>query len=355
MSMNLLARIGLKVGIGTAVAALAISAALPAQAVSSPGWRRVDTVHFGAASTYSQFSAVAALSSNLAWAVGGRGEGGGVPRAYRWTGNGWKASSLPTGLQGELNEISAPSANDVWAVSDQSGFIVHYNGSKWSTATKRFTGDGELTGVTAFSPTNVWVFGGPGASAGYGTWRYNGKTWTKGVRATKLGIEMASAVSPKNMWAIGAVAAGDDSVFHYTGTWTQAKASALSGLQFSDILAQTGTDVWATASLQANGFTSYLIHRSSSGWRRFAVPWPVSVGQLTTDGSGGFWLTAFGKAGAAWVLHRSAAGQWTRKLLVSSGFVTGVARMPGTTSVWATGSADTATGANAVIWADGPV
>jgi hypothetical protein len=338
------------------VAALAISAAVPAFAASSPGWRRVDTVHFGAAGTPSEFAAIAPLSSSLAWAGGGLGDGGGVPRAYRWTGSAWKASALPTGLQGPIERISAQSGTDIWAIGGNTqgtsgGYIVHYNGSKWSTS-KRFAGFGELTGVTAFGPSNVWVFGGPGASPGFGTWQYNGTTWTEAATATSLGIVSASAVSPANMWAIGSVMVGGDSIFHYTGTWTQAKASALSGLEFGDILAKSATNVWATAH---GGTKAYLVHRTPSGWTRIAVPWPVNLTGITTDGQGGFWLTAFGSSGAALVLHRSAAGNWTRTSLAQSGFASGIARIPGTTSLWATGDVNTSSGSNAVIWADGRV
>jgi hypothetical protein len=274
-----------------------------------------------------------------------------VPRAYRWTGSAWKASALPTGLQGPIERISAPSGKDIWAVGGTGGYILHYNGSKWTTS-KRFTGFGELSGVTAFGPSNVWVFGGSGAFPGFGTWRYNGKTWTEAVTASNLGIESASAVSPKNMWAIGSVMVGGDSIFHYTGTWSQVKASALSGLSFQDILAKSATNVWATAH---GGTKSYLVHRTSSGWSRIAVPWAVNLSGMTTDGQGGFWLTASGPGNESWALHRSAAGHWTRTLLAKSGFASGIARLPGTTSVWATGSVNTASGANAVIWADGRV
>jgi hypothetical protein len=352
--MALSARVGLKVAVGVSTVALAIGAALPAQAASSPGWRVSASVHYGAANTYSAFWDVAAVSSKVAWAVGGLNDAQtGKPAAYRWTGKSWRASSLPKGLENSLSAISAPSAKDIWAVSDLGGYILHYNGSKWSTATKRFSGFGELTGVTAFSPRNVWVFGGPGAYPPFGTWHFNGSTWKEDSAATKAGIVMASAVSTANMWAIGSVSVGADSLFHYTGTWHQAKASALSGLHFSDILALSSTNVWAAAS--NGGAKSYLIHTTRHGWSRISVPWSVDVGQLTTDGHGGFWLTAQSSTGTGWVLHWSAAGSWRRTSLADSGGVFGITRIPGSTSLWATGTVDTKSGANATIWADGRV
>lgn len=354
--MILPARAGLMISVGVSAAALAISAAVPAQAAASPGWRRSATVHYGSASTYSLFFDVAALSSKQAWAVGGLNVAQtGKPAAYHWTGKSWRATSLPRGLQDSLVAVSASSAKDIWAVSDLGGYIVHYNGSKWSTATKRFTGFGELTGVTAFSPRNVWVFGGPGGYPGDGTWHYNGKTWRKDAAATNRGIVRASALSATNMWAIGSLSAPEDSIFHYTGSWHQSTAHALSGLAFDDIQAVSPTNVWATASTPANPFKSYLVHLTRRGWSRIAVPWSVDVNQLTTDGHGGLWLTAQASANTGWVLHRSAAGRWSRTRLARAGDVFGIARIPSTTSLWVAGTVNTKAGADAAIWANGRV
>ncbi|HEY2506251.1 MAG TPA: hypothetical protein VGI58_07025 [Streptosporangiaceae bacterium] len=348
--MKLFSRTGLTISVGVSVAALAISVAVPAFAASSPGWRRVATIHFGAAGTAPEFDAVAPLTSSLAWAVGGLGQAG-APRAYRWTGSDWKASALPAGLKESLGAISAPAANDVWAISGLGDYILHYNGSKWSVS-KRFSVFGELTGVTALSSSNVWVFGNSGAFPGLGTWHYNGKTWTKATAATNLGIGSATAVSPQNMWAEGSTTVGQDSIFHYTGTWSQVKASALSGLSFSAILAKSATNIWVAANA---GTKSYVVHRTTAGWRRFSVPWVVNLSDMTTDGNGGFWFAGRGPGEESWALHRSAAGRWSRTLLARGSFVPGIARIPGTASVLAVGSVNTSTGTNAIIWADGNV
>ena len=110
----------------------------------------------------------------------------------------------------------------------------------------------ELTGVTAFSPTNVWVFGGPGANPGLGTWHLRGTTWHK-VTGLAGGISTASAISRADMWAIGADStAPDDILLHYNGTtWQQVTSTALTGLQFSDILALSDTNIWVTATRRA--------------------------------------------------------------------------------------------------------
>jgi hypothetical protein len=348
-------RVGVVAAAGLSAAALALSPAIPAQAAPSPGWRIVFSHQYGAGS-FSDFSAVAATSASNAWAFGGTdlsGVGSGSPAAEHWQGGSWKASKLPGGLASAINAASAPSASDVWAVSDEGGYILHFNGTSWSTASKRFTGFGELTGVTAFSPSNVWVFGGPGADPGFGTWHFNGKSWTKSPMATMDGIAFASALSPSSMWAIGAVSAGEDSVFRYTGSWHQVTASALSGLQFHAILARSAGNVWALANIATNAFRPYLAHLTGSWWSRIKIPYSVDPTDLSSDGSGGLWMTAVDSANAGWVIHRSASGHWSRVSLGKSARMFGLALIPGTASLWGAGSVDQSAGSRAAIWADG--
>jgi hypothetical protein len=243
--MGLACRSLTAVGSGLSVAVLAISMGVPAQATTTqattaqaattqaattPGWR---TFFRRGSTNFSAFWAVTAINRHDAWAVGG----GTAPFAEHWNGRNWRSSPLPGGLNSAVNAVSAPSANDVWTVSDQGGYILHFNGTRWAKATKRFSGFGELTGVTAFSPVNVWVFGGPRAAPGFGTWHYNGHFWKQDTAASKNGIVRASALSPSNMWAVGSSTSPLDSIVHYTGTWRREKSAVLSGLQFDGILA----------------------------------------------------------------------------------------------------------------------
>lgn len=346
-----------KIAAGLSAAALASAVAwpaLPALAAPNPGWRVVLNLHSGAPNSYSAFWAGIAVSSHDAWAVGGLNDAeAGQPAAYQWAGKHWHASPLPHGLHNSLDALSAPSQTDIWAVSDVGGYILHYNGTRWSVARKRFTGFGELTGVTAFSPSDVWVFGGPGAYPGYGTWHYDGRTWSRSAGASQLGITTASPVSPTDMWAIGSKNSPQDSLARYAGTWRLVSSHALSGLQFTAILALSSQDVWAAGAAPAKAFTSYLVHKTSSGWARVKLPYSVSVGDLISDGRGGLWVTGAGSAGPSWAIHLSATGHWSRTLLGKSSHVFGLTRIPRTTSLLGVGTADTKLGSNAIIWADG--
>lgn len=69
---------------------------------------------------------------------------------------------------GSLSDVYALSANDVWAVGQQGiwdvwqnrGTIRHWNGTSWAEAAIRdATGADNLRGVTATSPSDVWVVG----------------------------------------------------------------------------------------------------------------------------------------------------------------------------------------------------
>jgi hypothetical protein len=341
---------------GLAAAGIALAAGLPAQAASGTGWQIVSRHHYGAATVYNGLMDVAAPATKTAWAVGGTDLSGGTagaPIAERWNGTKWQNSTLPGGLTGTLVAVSAPAAGDIWAVSGLAGYALHWNGTKWSVA-KQWTGFGELTGVTAFSPTNVWVFGGPGANPGLGTWHFSGGTWTQ-VTGLAGGIIRASALSTMNIWALGSINSPGDSIVHLSGgIWRHVKSQALSGLRFQGILALSATNIWATAMLDQ---TPKLVHFNGTRWRRITVPWQVQLGEPARDGKGGLWMNGQSvSSNTTWAVHRSATGLWTRSKLPSgsAGAVFGFARIPGTTSMWGTGAIAGASGWDATIWGRGP-
>lgn len=345
------------VAIGTLAFGGAASASVKAAA---PGWRTVYTKHYGTASNYSGYNTVVATSKGSAWAFGSSNLAAGNDQfsvAAHWNGRAWTTSSLPSGVKSEIIAASAPAANDVWAVSFFGGWVLHWNGAKWLVA-KHPSGGGELTGVTALSPTNVWVFGGSGYAGGLGTWHYNGRTWSEWGRSA-VGLQVASALSATNIWAIGGSQAPDSRIAHYNGTWGLVSASALNGLQFGGILATSASNVWATAfAVQSNRQVPYLVHYNGR-WTRYQLPWAVVPGRtVVADGHGGVWLTAMSTTtGQMYFVHRTAAGVWSRTLAVSAakGEVDGLAQIPGTASLWAAGFTVGKTGGNAVVWADGAV
>jgi hypothetical protein len=362
---------------GVACAAVASSvlvvvAAVPAQAGTNPGWRHVVSKHYGPAQDYSGYEVVVANGKNSAWALGGTDLSGGNgtvqrPVAMRWNGRNWSGYTLPSGLTSTIIAASAPAANDIWAVTSFGGYILHWNGTAWSVA-KRLPWNGkgvepQLTGVVALSPKNVWAFGESGFTLGWGTWHYNGKSWSQ-WRGNAGDLADGSAVSAGNIWAIGGPLAPQSAIVHYTGTWKLVTARALSGLQFTSIRAFSAKDVWVSATTRTNDSQSWLVHYNGSTWARVKVPWTMSVGALTADGHGGLWVTGFNVtpkgAYTFYVVHRTATGALSRITVgpsLTSGLnLSSVALIPGTSSVWGAGSVQSLTvGGSAVIAAYGQI
>jgi hypothetical protein len=339
-------------------AALVLAAGVPAQAAAT-SWSVVLTQHYGPATNYSVYTAVAAPGADDAWAFGttnGAGEPApGTPVAEHWNGTKWSSSPLPSGLSSEIFAASAVSASSVWAVTEGGGDILHWNGSAWSVS-EHAPGSSDLlfTGITAVSNTDVWAFGFASVGPGHGTWHYNGHTWTQ-VNGSAVGLESASAVSAKNIWAIGSSSEGPAGrvLEHYNGTsWEPVTAAALSGLAFGGIQALSSTNVWAIAENSSN--QALLVHFNGSQWTSVTVPYSgISLNYFAPDGQGGFWVDAYDGTTKTWVLHYSAAGQWSRTAL-STGSMGPLALVPGTTSLWGVGSVLTATPAsNARVWAYG--
>lgn len=131
---------------------------------------------------------------NDVWASGedafAVGEGGAIVRR---TAGAWEA--MDSGVDVDLNGISATAINDVWAVGAD-GVALHFDGTTW-TATE--------TGVTEA----LWAVFAPGTNAVYAVGNngvalyYNGAEWTSlptGVSNNLYAIHGASAV---NVWAVG--------------------------------------------------------------------------------------------------------------------------------------------------------
>jgi hypothetical protein len=340
----------------SAVAMMAASA-IPAQAATSP-WRQVYNKHYGVAANDSVYGAVVATSANNAWALGGSDGSYGdrtvqLAEAVHWNGKSWSSVAMPSGAKGWVDAASAPAANDIWAVTNEGGYILHYNGKSWAVEHHLSGASRLLTSVVAFSATNVWVFGTSGEGPGYGTWHYNGKTWSAQT-GTAGDVDSASAVSATNLWAIAnSSTAPATSIARYNGkSWSRVSNSALSGLSFNRIQAISASSVWITASAPDNGFKSYLLHYNGHTFSKTALPWSVGVSSVVSDGANGVWLTAGSMSGQQYMVHYTSKGAWSRTA-VGADFDS-LAHIPGGTAEWAGGFKPTSSG-NGVIWAYGKV
>jgi hypothetical protein len=321
-------------GAVASVAALAGSV-LPAQA-ATPVWRQVFSHHYGPSADYSGFTSVVASGENDVWALGGSDLGGGdgtkqQPIIVQWRGKGWTGNVAPAGVSSYVESASADSASDIWAVTFYGGYVLHYNGKKWSVAKKLPAASGGLlSDVVAISPKNVWVFGNSGYGPGLGTWHFDGTTWRHETTAA-LGdnISAASAVSASDIWGLASVNAPGDTLVRFNGSaWKPATTKGIpAGLQMGSLHAISDKNVWATASqYKSSRNIPYLLHFNGTRWTPYSLPWTVasgdvsSIGSLASDGAGGLWLsdtTTHNGPGNAftrmnYLVHRSAAGAWTR-------------------------------------------
>jgi hypothetical protein len=354
-------------GAAATAAGLVAAGGLVAQAAASPGWRIVASHHYLPQADYNGLLSVVAPGKTDAWAFGGNNLGSApgrkTPIAEKWNGSTWHTATLPARVTGDLAAASAPAAKDIWAVSAETGYLLHFNGSAWSVA-KRFTAGLAATGVTAFSPGNVWVFGTTGFGPGLGTWHLHGTTWT---HVTGLGgsITTASALSASDIWAIGSTVNPQDAIVRYQGSgWKHVTSNALSGGQFNNILALSPTNVWVSG-VKAGTSKPLLVHLHGTTWAAVTVPFKLLLGAMTSDGHGGLWMTsgALPPTNKSWVVHLAVSStgtlSWTRHQLTSGsgGDVFDITRIPGTSSLWAVGSkpATATTGSSAAIWADGPI
>jgi hypothetical protein len=337
---------------GAAVLTLAAAAAPAAMAsATAASWKTVYDRHYGAATAQNGFQVAVAPARDRAWVFGGTDNFSGTPIAARWTGGTWRNVSLPAGVTGNIDAASASSPGNIWAVTQLGQAVLHWNGHAWSVAKSWHKGgEFQLTGVTAISRTDVWVFGSGGFTGGLGTWHYNGHSWKHETAAAAGGITLASAVSGSDIWAIGSRSAPQDSIVRYFhGRWEFQTSPVLAGRQINSILAISAGNVWAVAAQQTNSTKSYLLHYNGSKWSSVSVPGGVAKNgqlvRLAADGHGGFWLQT-----AKRLLHRTDTGAWSSPLAQPQ--ILALVAVPGTHLLLGAGAGPSATvnSSNAAVY-----
>jgi hypothetical protein len=177
-------------------------------------------------------------------------------------------------------DISALSANDVWAVGpneevgpDSHTVVHHWNGSSWDLVASPdgWTTPGSvnfLSGVAAIAPDDVWAVGmtaesyplDEGNLAGVLIEHWNGARWSlvpaPNLSAVESRFNAVAAVGEDNVWAVGHSLQGTRAVpmiQHWDGErWSIVEGpdviDATSGASLDDIVAFAADDVWAVGS-----------------------------------------------------------------------------------------------------------
>jgi hypothetical protein len=332
------------------------AAGRPAAKISRSAFRVAITRHYGQPANASGYSVILVTGARQAWAFGGTNPGGpSTPVAVRWNGRTLATSALPGGLTGFITGASAAAANDVWAASQYGRYVLHWNGRHWHVAAQ--WRHGQITGLTAISASDVWSFGTTLTGLRVlGTWHFDGKSWQP-VAGLGRSIYRASAVSHRDIWAIGATRRADY-ILRYNGhAWRRLPAvRALAGVQPRDILAISNHNVWVAAN-QVNRLgvvRLVLAHWNGTRWTRLVSGLRAWAGRLAPGSGGGVLLTATpASASATGLILHAWPGGWGATIIIQSGLGSGVsdvAMAPGTRSLWATGGILTRLGGDAAIW-----
>jgi hypothetical protein len=335
-------------------AALGLSAGVLASA-SAAGptaparWRVAFSHHYGGPGSLDGYWSIVAPGKSAAWAFGGRVDGGGKPTAARLIGGTWRPAEMVTAATGPVEVAGAVSPSDIWATT-LGGYVLHWNGVSWRVARRfRLTATAFfITGITALSPTDVWVFGAGGP--GIGTWHLHGSTWSR-VTGPAADISHASALSAASIWGVtGRVSAG--TLLHYNGSsWRPVRSGAFAGLAIGSVVPTSSRNVWALARNEAGD--PWLLHLTGGKWTRIAVPArPGLPAEIFSDGAGGLWSLSLTTTGKKWIMHYSASGRWSSFAVgrVGGSGVSDLALVPGTTTMLGAGyTADKAAG-NSAVW-----
>ncbi|HEX8219506.1 MAG TPA: S-layer homology domain-containing protein [Chloroflexia bacterium] len=200
-------------------------------------------------------------------------------------------SSNAAGTYDTLNDVTAVSANDVWAVGNRSTSNVsqtltqHWNGAKWETVPSPNVDAGVnmLYKVWARASNDVWAVGrsGPNDAARTLAMHWNGSSWQV-IASPNVGTGAnylldVSAVSANDVWAVGSYSIDNVPhalIVHWNGTNWQVASNPNVGSgssSLSGVWAISSNDVWAVGFYQAQ---TLIEHWNGTSWQVVPSPSP---------------------------------------------------------------------------------
>jgi hypothetical protein len=230
---------------------------------------------------------ISVVAEDDVWVVGIRD--GTRPFAEHWDGDAWTQSRMPYfGHRGYvwLNAVDALASDNVWAVGRSphtfsgSPMIMHFDGKSWTryepAVIHRLTG--EFSGVSAASPTNVWMVGHvtEGSQRALAV-HWDGEEFTRpeiqdprsgtssflGVCAPDDGHAFAVGANEKSDTTQPLAEEWDGARWLLERTATLGKRSST----FQAVTCSTDADVWAVGHANSSTRDKGLVeHRTASGW-----------------------------------------------------------------------------------------
>ena len=290
------------------------------------------------------FLDVEAVGSADAWAVGTSGRNilpDARPQMRHWHNGRWEAVRLPSWMNGakaggwinELQAVGGDAPGNVWAAgmlagsTSSSDRAVHWNGRKWARAGKLPSAAAFaplMTSILSFGHSNVWAFGCYcEASQGPYIARWRNGSWhdVTPKKAPYGGIFTASAISPRNIWAIATRSSSRSfALLHWNGVrWriTSAPTSLdLTAAQFTPgggIVATRHGGVWLAGYRGAFApFTPVIVHYAAGVWHVTKIAAPAGMQTLVPDGRGGLWSSSQAAGTTSSQIWHMSAGRWRR-------------------------------------------
>ncbi|WP_106397840.1 hypothetical protein [Actinocorallia populi] len=275
------------------------------------------------------------------------------PTSLRWDGKKIKKVAFPRKAKGFLLGADFASADDGWAVSWSRGpefgvdiFVLRWGGKAWKLA-KHESVQGAAPEIKALGRGRVLVTGIFKNGDTELNWWFDGRTWTE--KKAKLRLHDFSG-----RYALGWRPAGQSLVRWDGKRWTKVRVGALpervkgQRVELDLLEARSPKEIWLTAARYSNktSAVTYLLRWDGERWRRERVPLPSvhsSIDRIASDGRGGLWAIGSGRGllqgvdgpGEPLLYHRLPSGKW--RSVKNGGAFSDMARVPGTTSLWAVG------------------
>jgi hypothetical protein len=277
-----------------------------------------------------------------------------------WDGRTWRELSPPKQFAGRSHDsfgtaVAARSASYSWTFVDsgrtappaqeERSFALLRSGHRWRAF--RLADGLDVTSARVFSHTDAWAIGtfnaaefapGPRVYAEH----FNGRNW-RPVTAPVAAFD-AAFPGPRNIWVVGRVRQpaprSPIALVRWTGRWQKPILLPASIRPTADHI----YTAWVVPSAHGPWVAvrywccsepgGALLHWTGSRWQIIKAPLDSTgaLGPLAQDGHGGLWITSDGNT-----IYHYSAGTWSAPVNIGL-TVTAMRLIPGTDSVWASGS-----------------
>jgi hypothetical protein len=366
-------------GLGVLVAVLAVAGGREStEAASAPSctlsWSVVPSKPLAGGG----LSAVSALASDDAWAVGGASSWSRTQRppalTEHWDGTRWTTVASPR-VAGVLEDVAAVDHADVWAVGELGGstsrtgfgpgrgaLAERWDGERW----KRMSVPGarRLSAVAATSGDDVWTVGSDAAGAAI-VLHWTGSHWTRALRRPESELFDIVAISPTDVWAVGDVTSRRFLELHWDGKhWSSYIQPPPNGgygpdeePELAAVAASGSRDVWAAGDAASSGdgpgwADTVILHWNGTRWRDAPSTLMTWVDALATRAPGDVLLAGLAgdddgyvQGGAGPAIQRWQNNRWQTTTLVNGERIVGLAANT-SGGLWAVGFRGTGIDAN---------